>query len=170
MGLHGAPGLFGAAQSTQARGFGGLAHERLWDTKHEQAGTVPPVPVAQVKLFGTIRFLNANSLARHIHGVVIASLSQTSWHITSRVAAGVLGGYAFTRGFAAAGTMLLFAAGMQFDEATSLVLMLGFLVYLMVFCWAFVAASLVRVWCWLSDGIGDVLSWAALAAPTVVAV
>lgn len=82
----------------------------------------------------------------------MASHSHTSWHIASRVAASVLGGYAFTWGFVAVGAMLLFAAGMPFEEATSLVMMLGFVVYLIVFCWACAAARLTRVWWCLAGG------------------
>ncbi len=89
----------------------------------------------------------------------MAAHTHTSWHIASRVAAGVLGGYAFAWGFVAVGAMLLFAAGMPFEEATSLVMMLGFVVYLIVFCWGFVAARLARVW-WVLAGGGAAMTLA----------
>ena len=76
----------------------------------------------------------------------MASVLHASRQLTSRVLAGTLGGYAFTWGFIALGAMLLFAVGMDFDEASSLVSMLGFLLFLAMFCWAFISSSLARVW------------------------
>lgn len=89
----------------------------------------------------------------------MASASNSSWHVASRVAASTLGGYAFTWGFIALGAMLLFAVGMSLDEASSLASMLGFLVFLAVFCWAFIAPSLARVW-WVLAGGGGLMSLA----------
>lgn len=82
----------------------------------------------------------------------MASVSHPSWYVASRVLASTLGGYAFTWGFISLGAMLLFAAGMNLEEASSLSSMLGFLVLLWGFCWAFVAASLARVWLVLAGG------------------
>jgi hypothetical protein len=82
----------------------------------------------------------------------MATVSFSSWHVFSRVCASILGGYAFTWGFIALGVSSLIAAGLEFHEASSLVSMLGFLLFLCAFCWAFVAASLTRVWTVLGGG------------------
>lgn len=83
-------------------------------------------------------------------------------HVTSRVAASLLGGYAFVWGFTSLGIVLLVAAGMAFDEARTLLHLLAFLVFLAAFCWAFAAASLGRVWAVLAGG-GAAMSAAAWA-------
>lgn len=74
------------------------------------------------------------------------------WHVTSRVLAGILGSYAFTWGFIALLAASLLSLGLEFHEATNLAAMLGFLVYLGAFCWAFVGARLARVWLILAGG------------------
>lgn len=81
-------------------------------------------------------------------------------HVVLRIAAGLLGGYAFTWGFIALGVTLLFAAGMAFHDAEQLSSMLGFLVFLAVFLWAFAARSLPRVWLALAGG-GALMAGAA---------
>lgn len=81
-------------------------------------------------------------------------------HIVSRIAAGVLGGYAFTWGFIALGIGLLFAAQMEFHDAEALGYILGFIVFLTAFLWAFVAASVKRVWLVLAGG-GALMTGAA---------
>jgi hypothetical protein len=70
----------------------------------------------------------------------------TRLHILSRVGAGLLGGWAFVWGFTVLAISLLVAAGWEYSESYSLVMMFSFLVYLTVLCWAFSAASLARVW------------------------
>lgn len=87
----------------------------------------------------------------------MASASHSSLHILSRVLAATLGGYAFTWGFIALGAMALLGAGMDFAEAHSLVLMLGLLLFLSMFCWAFIHHSLTRVWLVLAGG-GSVMT------------
>ncbi|MET0378473.1 MAG: iron uptake protein [Spongiibacteraceae bacterium] len=76
----------------------------------------------------------------------------SSSHIASRVAASLLGGYAFSWGFTVFGITLLVWAGMSYHEAQTLVFMLAFLVFLVVFCWAFAAARVARVWGVLAGG------------------
>lgn len=73
-------------------------------------------------------------------------------HIVSRIAAGILGGYAFTWGFIALGMAALFAAGMPFHDTEALGYIVGFLLFLLVFLWAFAAASVARVWVVLAGG------------------
>jgi hypothetical protein len=66
--------------------------------------------------------------------------------LVSRIAAAVLGGYAFCRGFIALAMSAMYAAGMPFHDAEHLSAILGMLLYLAVFCWAFAAAGVRRVW------------------------
>ena len=82
----------------------------------------------------------------------MATATQSSWHVFSRVCASIFGSYAFTWGFIALGASSLIVFGTEFHEATSLTSMLGFLIYLAAFCWAFVAASIARVWVVLAGG------------------
>ncbi len=82
----------------------------------------------------------------------MAAVSYSRWHIFSRICAGILGSYAFAWGFIALGVASLIGAGLEFHEALSLVSMLGFLLFLATFCWAFVAVSLARVWVVLAGG------------------
>jgi len=82
----------------------------------------------------------------------MATTTQSSWHVLSRVCASILGSYLFTWGFIALGATSLLAAGLEFHEATDLVSMLGFLIFLTAFCFAFIAASLARVWLVLAGG------------------
>jgi hypothetical protein len=82
----------------------------------------------------------------------MAASSLSRLHIASRIAAGVLGSYAFTWGFIALGIGLLFAAGMPFHDAESLSYILAFIVFLAAFLWAFAARSLARVWLVLAGG------------------
>jgi hypothetical protein len=84
----------------------------------------------------------------------------TPFAIVSRVAAGLLGSYAFVWGAITLCTILLVAAGVRYGEALTLMYLLAFLVFLVCFCWAFAAASLVRVWSILAGG-GVVMSLAA---------
>lgn len=67
-------------------------------------------------------------------------------HIVGRIAAGVLGGYVFVWGFVALGLAGFYSLGMPFHDAEHLASILGFLLYLIVFLWAFAAQNLNRVW------------------------
>jgi hypothetical protein len=85
----------------------------------------------------------------------------TPARVVSRVAASVLGGYAFVWGFVCAGVALLVRAGMPYGEAQTLLYLLAFLAYLVCFCWAIAATSLVRVWGVLVGGAAgmSLLAW-----------
>lgn len=74
--------------------------------------------------------------------------------IVSRVAASLLGGWAFVWGFVTFSLTLLLAAGMRFGDALTLSYLLAFLVFLVAFLWAFAAASLMRIWLVLAGGGG----------------
>lgn len=76
----------------------------------------------------------------------------TGIHIASRVAASLLGGWAFVWGFFTLGIAGLVALGQPYDEAYTAVRLLAFLVFLVAFCWAIAAASLTRVWAVLAGG------------------
>ena len=80
----------------------------------------------------------------------------------NRIAAALLGGYAFTWGFTALGIAGLVLLGVDFHQAEIAMLLLAFLVFLGLFLWAFAAASIVRVWAVLGGG-GLVMTVAALA-------
>ncbi|MFN4118967.1 iron uptake protein [Acidovorax sp.] len=90
------------------------------------------------------------------------------WTIASRIAAGLLGGYAFTWGFIALGIGLLFAAQMEFHDAEALGYIVGFLVFLMAFLWAFSAASVKRVWLVLAGGGALMTSAASLVQHAIL--
>lgn len=72
--------------------------------------------------------------------------------VVSRIAASLLGGYAFTWGFASLGTLVLLAAGMPYGDAQTACFLLAFLLFLACFCWAFAAASATRAWAVLAGG------------------
>jgi len=80
------------------------------------------------------------------------SASHSATHIVSRLCAGIVGSYAFTWGFIALLAGALLSLGFEFHEATDLAWMLGLLVYLVGFCFAFVAISLPRIWLVLGGG------------------
>lgn len=85
-------------------------------------------------------------------------------HIASRVAASLLGGYAFVWGFVTLGIALLLLGGVEYDEARVLCQLLAFLVFLTCFCWAYAAASVRRVWAVLagSGALMTGLAWLLL--------
>jgi hypothetical protein len=76
----------------------------------------------------------------------------TATHIANRVAASLLGGWAFVWGFSTLGITGLVALGQPYDEARTAVMLLAFLVFLTAFCWTFAAASVARVWAVLAGG------------------
>lgn len=88
-------------------------------------------------------------------------------HISLRVAASLLGGWLFVWGFTALGIVLATAVGMDFREAVELLYLFAFLLFLTVFCWAFVASSLIRVWLVLGGGGAamTLLAWIVSRAP-----
>ncbi|RCW72565.1 iron uptake protein [Pseudorhodoferax soli] len=91
----------------------------------------------------------------------------TRSHLLARIAAAVLGGYAFSWGMVALGMAGLFALDMPFHDAEHLTAMLAMLVYLVVFLWAFAARSLPRVWLVLAGG-GALMAGAASLLQTAL--
>jgi len=82
----------------------------------------------------------------------MTSLALSPAQIVSRIAASLLGGYAFVWGFTTLGIVLGLALGLPYGQAQTLLFLLAFLVFLVCFCWAFAAASLARVWAVLAGG------------------
>jgi len=90
------------------------------------------------------------------------------FQIASRVAASLLGGYAFTWGFVTLGTALGVGAGMSYGEAQTLLFLLAFLVFLAGFCWAFAERRAARVWAVLAGG-GAAMTTAAWFVSRILA-
>src|SRR5690606_32618491 len=88
------------------------------------------------------------------------AMNVSGFHIASRVAASLLGGYVFVWGFTTLGIALGLAAGMAYDEARTLLALLAFLIFLICFLWTFAAPRLARVWAVLAGG-GLAMSGAA---------
>lgn len=82
----------------------------------------------------------------------MTDLSRAAPAIVSRIAASLLGGYAFVWGFVSLGIALLVAAGMPYEEAQTLLFLLAFLVFLASFCWAYAVGSVRVVWLALGGG------------------
>ncbi|MBE2242604.1 MAG: iron uptake protein [Burkholderiaceae bacterium] len=72
--------------------------------------------------------------------------------VISRVAASLVGGWIFVWGFATLSIAALLAAGLSYGDARTLVYLLAFLVFLVVLCWSFATASVLRVWLALAGG------------------
>lgn len=72
--------------------------------------------------------------------------------IVSRIVAGVGGGWAFTWGVVVLCISLLVAAGVPYDDARTFLYLLAFVLFLVLFLWAFAAKSLLRVWVVLAGG------------------
>ncbi len=87
--------------------------------------------------------------------------------VVLRIAAAVLGGYAFCWGFIALFVAGTFAAGMAFHDGEHLASMLGFLLYLGAFLWTFAARSLARVW-WVLAGGGALMAGAASVVQSLI--
>jgi len=77
--------------------------------------------------------------------------------LASRIAAGLLGGYAAAWGVAAAGTSLLYLAGLGFHDAEFLSSLFGVLVLLCGFLWAVASRRAWLPWAVLGGG-GAMLS------------
>lgn len=102
--------------------------------------------------------------------VLIMAITTTasSFHVISRIAAGLVGGYVFTWGFIALCLSGFYGLGMSFHDAEALSSILGFLLYLTVFLWAFSASSLQRIWLILVVGGGVMTGAGALIQHSLV--
>ena len=98
----------------------------------------------------------------------ISSFSHAPLLLVARIAAAILGGYAFAWGFIAAGASLMFAAGMGFHDAEFLSSLLGVLAFLAVFLWAFAARRAWVVWTVLAVGGGVLAAIGSLVQSRLV--
>jgi hypothetical protein len=81
-----------------------------------------------------------------------ANTMQSAIPIVARIAAAVLGGYAFVWGFTTLGISFGLAMGATYGDAQTAMYLLAFIVFLVAFIWAFVAARLWRIWAVLAGG------------------
>lgn len=89
--------------------------------------------------------------------------TSATWpHVTSRVAASLLGSYAFVWGFSMALVGVLMRSGVAYDQALTTAYLLAFLLFLATFCWAFAARRVATVWAVLAGGgaLLSALGWA----------
>lgn len=93
----------------------------------------------------------------------------TAPRIAARIAAALLGGYAFTWGFIALVMAAAYGAGMEFHDSESLGSIIGLLLYLVVFLWAFSARRLWPVWLMLAGGGAVMTGLAFLLQARIVA-
>ena len=89
--------------------------------------------------------------------------------IINRMAAGILGGYAFTWGFCAFGITGLVALGVSFHAAEHGVMLLAFLLFLCLFLWAFAAQNMLKVWAVLAGGAAVMSGLSLLLQRSLVA-
>jgi hypothetical protein len=82
----------------------------------------------------------------------VAGQSVTTGEVVSRIVAGVLGGYAFIFGFTTLVIAVALATNRSYGEAQTTAYLLAFLLFLVVFLWAFSAKRLAIVWAVLAGG------------------
>jgi hypothetical protein len=95
-------------------------------------------------------------------GVPLATQDVTAGQILSRIAAGVLGGYALIWGFTTLTIALALAARQSYGVAQTTAYLLAFLLFLGAFLWAFTARRVALVWAVLGGG-GALMTAAAWA-------
>lgn len=81
-----------------------------------------------------------------------SSLTLTTGRTIARIAAAVLGGYAFVWGFTTLVIALGLVSGGSYGDAQTLAYLLAFLVFLVSFLWAFATPRLGRAWAVLAGG------------------
>jgi hypothetical protein len=88
-------------------------------------------------------------------------------NIVSRIAAAILGGYAFVWGFTTLLIALALAASLPFGDAQTTAYLLAFLVFLGAFLWAFAARRVALVWGVLGGGgvVMTAIAWALTRQP-----
>lgn len=79
-------------------------------------------------------------------------VSEHPLNVVHRICISLLGSYAFAWGLTAFGVATLYALGVDFHEAETAMMILGFIVFLPLFLWAFATRSLPRVWLVLAGG------------------
>lgn len=81
-------------------------------------------------------------------------------HLLGRLAASLLGSYAFVWGLVSLLCALALALGVPYDDALQLASWLGLLAFVAAVCVAFVVRRLALVWSWLAGG-GAMMTCAA---------
>ncbi|RZI56348.1 MAG: iron uptake protein [Rubrivivax sp.] len=89
--------------------------------------------------------------------------------LLSRIAAAILGGYAFCWGFIAIAHSGMYALGMPFHDAEHLSAILGLLLFLVLFLWTFATRRLGVMWAVLLVGGGVMTGAAALIQRALLA-
>lgn len=91
----------------------------------------------------------------------MSSRTVTAGQVVARIAAGVLGGYAFVWGFTTLTIALALTAEQSFGVAQTTAYLLAFLLYLGAFLWAFSAKRVSLVWAVLGGGgiLMTTLAW-----------
>jgi hypothetical protein len=85
--------------------------------------------------------------------------------VASRIAAALLGGYAFVWGFTTLCIVVGMVAGATFGNTQTLAYLLAFLVFPVAFLWAFATRSLARAWVVLGGGGALMTGLAWMLAP-----
>jgi hypothetical protein len=85
-------------------------------------------------------------------GAALTAAALTPLRTVSRIAAALVGGWAFTWGFVSLAITGLVALGQPYNEAHTAAMLLAFIVFLVALCWVFAAVSLARVWVVLAGG------------------
>lgn len=100
--------------------------------------------------------------------VIPAPTSAPRLRVVARVGTAVLGGYAFTWGFIAAATALLFKAGMEFHDAEFLATAIGLLIFLVALLWTIATRRLALASIVLFGGGGLMAAVGSLVQATIV--
>ena len=91
----------------------------------------------------------------------------TAAHVISRVLASLVGGWFFVWGLTVAGIAVGVLAGVDYHQMEALMYLLAFPVFLALFCWAYAAASITRVWLVLAGGGALMTGLAWLLVPSL---
>jgi hypothetical protein len=110
----------------------------------------------------------ATAMSRASPAIASATGRRRGLRFASRVLVAVLGGYAFAWGVVAAGTALMYAAGMGFHDAEFLSSLLGVLALLVALLWAFAVRREWLAWVVLPGG-GTVLAGVASLVQALLA-
>ncbi|HMN43184.1 MAG TPA: hypothetical protein PKE27_01295 [Povalibacter sp.] len=98
-----------------------------------------------------------------------STTAPTALQVISRIAASFLGGWLFVWGLTVFGISFGVWAGADYHQMESLMYLLAFVVFLVVFLWAYAAASLKRVWYVLAGGGALMTAAAWLLIPSLTA-
>ncbi|HEY7772217.1 MAG TPA: iron uptake protein [Marinagarivorans sp.] len=91
----------------------------------------------------------------------MATQTSVSLSLVARIAASLVGGYAFTWGVITLGITTLVALGSEYEQAYLTFKLLGFVLFLGLFLWSFIAKSVTLLWLTLGGGalVMTTLAW-----------